>query len=69
VKLHTRNENIKLQAKEWAPKMMLALWDHMLRLWKYWNDALYEENSKRVAQFKAEALNPDIERLATRHTN
>jgi hypothetical protein len=30
VKQHIHNENIKLQAKEWAPKKILALWDHML---------------------------------------
>jgi hypothetical protein len=29
VKKHLEHENIKLQAKEWAPKMILALWDNM----------------------------------------
>jgi hypothetical protein len=55
MKQHIEHENIKLQAKEWAPKMILALWDHMLRLWQYWNDALHKDNSKGVAQFKVEA--------------
>jgi hypothetical protein len=30
VKQHIQNDNIKLQTKEWAPKMILTLWDHML---------------------------------------
>jgi hypothetical protein len=33
VKQHIQNENVKLQAKEWALKMILAPWDHMLQLW------------------------------------
>jgi hypothetical protein len=69
VKQHIHNENIKLQAKEWAPKMMLTLWDHMPRLWQYRNKALNEDDSKRVAQFKVESLDRDIELLATRHND
>jgi hypothetical protein len=40
--------------------MILALWDHMLRLWQYRNNALHEDDSTRVAQFKIEALDRDI---------
>jgi hypothetical protein len=29
-KIHLEHENIKLQAKEWAPKIIQTLWDHML---------------------------------------
>jgi hypothetical protein len=61
VKQHIHNENIKLQAQEWAPKMILALWDHMLRLWQYRNHDLHKDDSKRVAQFKVEVLDRDIE--------
>jgi hypothetical protein len=32
VKQHIQNKNIKLKASDWAPKMIQALWDHMLRL-------------------------------------
>jgi hypothetical protein len=67
VKEHIERKNIKLQAKEWAPKIILALWDHMIRLWQYQNYALHEDDSKRVAQFKVEALDRDIKRLAVRH--
>jgi hypothetical protein len=49
--------------------MIFALWDHMLRLWQYRNDALHEDDRKRVAQFKVEALYRDIERLAVRHND
>jgi hypothetical protein len=69
VKKHLDHKNIKLQAKEWAPKMILALWDQILRLWQYRNNALHEDNSTRVAQFKIEALDQDIERLAARHND
>jgi hypothetical protein len=69
VKLHIENENIKLQAKEWAPKMILALWDHMLQLWQYQSEALHKDDIKREAQFKVEAIYRDIERLATIHTD
>jgi hypothetical protein len=47
--------------------MILSLWDHMLRLWQYRNNALHEDDSTRVAQFKIEALDGDIVRLAARH--
>jgi hypothetical protein len=69
VKIHIEHENIKLQAKEWAPKIILALWDHMLRLCQYRNNALHEDDSTRMAQFKVEALDRDIARLAVRHND
>jgi hypothetical protein len=69
VKKHLEHEKIKLQAKEWAPKMILVLWDHMLRLWQYRNNALHEYDSTRVAQFKIEAIDGDIGRLAARHND
>jgi hypothetical protein len=46
--------------------MMQALWDHMLRLWQYWNDALHEKDTKKVAQFKVEAMDSDIKHLEVR---
>jgi predicted nucleic acid-binding Zn-ribbon protein len=47
--------------------MILALWDHMLRLWQYQNNDLHEDDSTRIAQFKIEALDREIERFAARH--
>jgi hypothetical protein len=67
LKQHTQNENIKLQAKEWGPNMIHALWEHMLRVWQYRNDALHEDDNKRVTQFKVEALDRAIERLMPWH--
>jgi hypothetical protein len=64
---HLKHKHVKLKAKEWAPKMILVLWDNMLRLWQYRNNALHKDDSTRVAQFKIEALDQDIERLAARH--
>jgi DNA repair exonuclease SbcCD ATPase subunit len=39
----------------------------MLRLWQYWNKVLHENDKKKVAQFKVEALDRDIEQLEARH--
>jgi hypothetical protein len=47
--------------------MIQALWYHMLRLWQYRNNALHENNTYKVAQFKVEALDRDLERLEARH--
>jgi hypothetical protein len=55
VKIHIEHENIELQGKEWAPKLILALWDRMLRLWQYQNNALQEDESTQVAHIKVEA--------------
>jgi hypothetical protein len=66
VKKHIHIENIKLKASDWAPKMIHALWDHMLRIWQYRNDALQYNGTKKVAQFKVEAMDRDIERLEAR---
>jgi predicted nucleic acid-binding Zn-ribbon protein len=49
--------------------MILALWDHMLRMWQYRNNALHKDDSTRVARFKIEALDRDIARLAVRHND
>jgi hypothetical protein len=49
--------------------MILTLWDHMLRLWQYYNNALHEDDSTRVAQFKVEAVDRDIARSAVRHND
>jgi hypothetical protein len=57
---HTEREH-QTAGKRVRTKMILALWDHMLRLWQYRNEALQEDNSKRVAQFKVKALYLDIE--------
>jgi hypothetical protein len=49
--------------------MILALWDHMLRLWQYRNEALHEDDNKRVDQLKVEVLDQYTERQATRHNH
>jgi hypothetical protein len=49
--------------------MILALWNHVIQMGQYRNDALHEEDNKRVALIKVEALDRYIERLATRHNN
>jgi hypothetical protein len=67
VNKHIRNDTIKLKATDWAPTMIQALWGTMLHLWQYRNEALQENDMKKVAQFKVEALDRDIELLEARH--
>jgi hypothetical protein len=43
--------------------MIQSLWDHMLRIWQYRNDALHKNDTKKMAQFKVEAMDRDIEPL------
>jgi archaellum component FlaC len=49
--------------------MIRALWDHMLRIWQYQNEALHEDDSEIMSQFKVEALDKDIERLEATHAD
>jgi DNA repair exonuclease SbcCD ATPase subunit len=46
--------------------MIQALWDHMLWLWQYRNDALHINDTTKVAQFIVEAMDRDIELLEVR---
>jgi hypothetical protein len=66
VRQHIHNKNIKLKSSYWASKMTQDLWYHILRLWQYRNDTLHENDTKKVAQFKVEAMDRDIERLEVR---
>jgi hypothetical protein len=52
MKQHIHNKNIKLKTSDWAPKLIQALWDHMLRLWKYRNDALHKNDMKEWCSLK-----------------
>jgi hypothetical protein len=61
------NKKSKTKATDWAPKMIQDLWDHMLWMWKYRNKALHANETNKVAQFKVEALESDIERSEARH--
>jgi hypothetical protein len=65
-KQHLQVENIKLKASDWAFKMIQTLWEHMLRLWQYRNDVIHDNGTKKVAQFKVEAMDREIECLELR---
>jgi uncharacterized protein (DUF3084 family) len=66
VKQHIQIKKIKLKASDWSPKMIQALWDHMLRMWQYRNDGLHKNDTKKVAQFKLEAMDRDMAHLEVR---
>jgi hypothetical protein len=58
---HTRQNQIGLPAKEWAAKLIIALWDHLHWIWTFMNGVLHEDNQGRIARYKVEALQRKIE--------
>jgi hypothetical protein len=48
--------NIKKDYQEWSTKLILALWDHIYRVWMFWNKVHHEDNQGWVARYKEEAL-------------
>jgi hypothetical protein len=61
ISFHTRQNQIGLPAKEWAVKLIIALWDHLHRIWTFRNGVLHEENQGSIAHYKVEALHRKIE--------
>jgi hypothetical protein len=61
IALHIRQKQIGLQEKEWAAKLIIALWDHLHRIWTFRNGVLHENNQGHIARYKVEALQRKIE--------
>jgi hypothetical protein len=64
---HMNAKGIKLKMKEWAPKLINALWDHTTRLWHFRNDAVHSRDTNQVAQFKIDALEREKDRIKNKH--
>jgi hypothetical protein len=56
IKHHLASSNIKKYYQEWSTKLILALWEHIYRVWTFWNTVHHEDNQGRVARYKEEAL-------------
>jgi hypothetical protein len=56
IKHHLASNNIKKDYQEWATKLILALWEHIYRVWTFRNTVYNEDNQGRVARYKEEAL-------------
>jgi hypothetical protein len=49
-------------------KFIGGLWEYLKRLWQFRNDIYHQDNQGTVARYKLEALERDMEKLWTRHT-
>jgi hypothetical protein len=50
-----QNKNIKLPKDEWAAKLIIALWEHLRRVWNFRNGVYHAEKNGRIARYKLEA--------------
>jgi hypothetical protein len=61
ITFHISQKQIGLPAKEWAAKLITALWDHLYRIWTFSNGVLHENNQGQIARYKVEAFQRKIE--------
>jgi hypothetical protein len=61
ISFHIRQKQIGLPAKEWAEKLIIAIWDHLHWIWTFRNRVLHEDNQGRIARYKVEALHRKVE--------
>jgi hypothetical protein len=57
------NNGYKLKARDWAPKFISALWEHMQRVWKFRNDIYHAANNERTARYKREEQQRRMEKI------
>jgi hypothetical protein len=50
---HLQNKNIKLPKDEWTSKLIIALWEHLRRVWNFHNGVYHAENNRRESQLIA----------------
>jgi hypothetical protein len=53
---HIRAKRLNTEAEEWAPKFVISLWDHTLRMWQYHINAFHASNDTNIKWYKLEAL-------------
>jgi hypothetical protein len=56
IKHHLTSSNTKKDYQEWATQLILALWEHMYRVWTFRNTVHHEDNQGWVARYKEEAF-------------
>jgi hypothetical protein len=54
-------------SKDWAANFIGGLWDHLKRVWQFWNDIYHQDNQGLIARWKLEALDRDMEQFRARH--
>jgi hypothetical protein len=50
ISFHIMQKHIAPPAKEWAVKLIIALWDHLHWIWTFRNGVLHENNQGRIAR-------------------
>jgi hypothetical protein len=61
IALHIRQKQIGLPEKEWVAKLIIALLDHVYRIWTFRNGVVHGNNQGHIARYKVEALQRKIE--------
>jgi hypothetical protein len=62
-----QDKGIKLPKDEWAAKLIIALWEHLRRVWNFCNGVYHADNSGRVARYKLEAQSRAMNDTWERH--
>jgi hypothetical protein len=47
---HLQNKGIKLPKDEWTDKLIIALWEHLRRVWNFPNGVYHADNNGRVSR-------------------
>jgi hypothetical protein len=64
---HLQNNNINLPKEEWAATLLIALWEHLRRVWNFCNGVYHAENRGRISKYKLEAQSRAITTTWERH--
>jgi hypothetical protein len=68
VHYNEEHSNCHCKSNDWSAKFTGGLWDHLKRMWKFWNDIYHQDNKRNIAQYKLEALERYMEKKWARHT-
>jgi hypothetical protein len=61
------NQGYKLKARDWAPKCIVALWEHTQRVWKFRNSIYHADQNGRIARYKREEQQRRMDKIWARH--
>jgi hypothetical protein len=65
---HFHSSGSKITGQECITKLIMLLWEHMDRLWRYHNNRYHENKNQQVARYKMEALNRRYDEMWEKHT-
>jgi hypothetical protein len=44
------------KSKDWSARLIGGLWEHLKRVWQFWNNIYHQDNEGTIARYKLEAL-------------